>query len=86
MSPKVEQEAEAAGIRAIVMWSAVDQNGVISTWNHRPLSGGDIIILHWLPDVGSELQSLLETIRARHLRVGALLPRLASTPAEAVTR
>lgn len=85
-NPKVEQAAEAAGIRALVMWSAVDQNGVISTWNRKPLTGGEIIILHWLPGVGRELESLLRTIRARHLRVGALLPALASTPGAAAAR
>ncbi len=72
----IEKAAARAGIRALVMWSAVDQNSTLKTWNDKPLTGGEIIILHWDPGVGQELQRLLKTIHARHLTVGALLPAL----------
>ena len=72
----VEKAAARAGIRALVMWSAVQQNTKLTTWNGKPLAAGEIIILHWDPGLGRELQSLVKLIHARHLTVGALLPAL----------
>ena len=39
----------------------------IQTWNGKPLSPGEIVILHWVPGLGQQLTALLKQIRAQHL-------------------
>jgi hypothetical protein len=44
----------------------------IQTWNGKPLSPGEIVILHWVPGLGQQLTVLLKQIRARHLNPAPL--------------
>jgi hypothetical protein len=79
--------ARQAGIKYIVMWSAIfspNANGVydlsstLQTWNGGPLSSGEIIILHCVPGLTGALETVVQDIKAAHLSVGNLayyLPR-----------
>jgi hypothetical protein len=46
----------------------------IETWNGKPLSPGEIVILHWVPGLGHQLAALLAAIRALHLNPTPLTP------------
>ena len=46
----------------------------IQTWNGKPLSPGEIVILHWVPGLGHQLTVLLAAIRALHLNPTPLTP------------
>ena len=46
----------------------------IRTWDGKPLSPGEIVILHWVPGVGRQLTVLLAAIRALHLNPAPLTP------------
>jgi hypothetical protein len=64
---KVEVAAARAGLEALAGWSATMSGNRIQTWNGKPLSPGEIVILHWDPGVGHQLTVLLAAIRALHL-------------------
>jgi peptidoglycan/xylan/chitin deacetylase (PgdA/CDA1 family) len=64
---KVEVAAARAGLTALAGWSATMSGNRIQTWNGKPLSPGEIVILHWVPGVGHQLAVLLAAIRALHL-------------------
>lgn len=72
----VARAAAAAGLKGIVMWSAVMGPHGLVTWNHGPLEAGDIILLHWDPTLPQELEQLLAIIAARHLVPAPLLEGL----------
>jgi peptidoglycan/xylan/chitin deacetylase (PgdA/CDA1 family) len=65
--PTVQAAAYRGGLKALVGWSAtVDSHG-IQTWDGRPLTAGEIVLLHWVPGLGQQMTRLLAVIRARHL-------------------
>ena len=64
---KVEVAAARAGLTALAGWSATMSGNRIQTWNGKPLSPGEIVILHWVPGLGHQLTVLLAAIRALHL-------------------
>ena len=63
----VEVAAARAGLTALAGWSATMSGDRIQTWNRKPLSPGEIVILHWVPGLGQQLTVLLKEIRALHL-------------------
>lgn len=63
----VEVAAAQAGLTALAGWSATMSGDRIETWDGRPLSPGEIVILHWVPGLGHQLVVLLAAIRALHL-------------------
>jgi peptidoglycan/xylan/chitin deacetylase (PgdA/CDA1 family) len=65
--PTVEVAAARAGLTALAGWSATMSGNRIQTWNGKPLSPGEIVILHWVPGLGHQLAVLLAAIRALHL-------------------
>ena len=71
---KVEVAAARAGLAALAGWSATMSGNRIQTWNGKPLSPGEIVILHWVPGVGRQLAVLLAAIRALHLNPEPLTP------------
>ena len=78
------------GLTALAGWSATMSGDRIETWNGKPLSPGEIVILHWVPGLGRQLTVLLAAIRARHLNATPLTPasfagieRAAGTPSVA---
>ena len=64
---KVEVAAARGGLTALAGWSATMSGDKIQTWNGKPLSPGEIVILHWVPGLGAQLTVLLKEIRALHL-------------------
>jgi peptidoglycan/xylan/chitin deacetylase (PgdA/CDA1 family) len=71
---KVEVAAARAGLTALAGWSATMSGTRIQTWNGKPLSPGEIVILHWVPGLGHQLTVLLAAIRALHLNPTPLTP------------
>ena len=63
----VEVAAARGGLTALAGWSATMSGNRIQTWNGKPLSPGEIVILHWVPGLGHQLTVLLAAIRALHL-------------------
>jgi hypothetical protein len=59
--------AARAGLAALAGWSATMSGNRIQTWDGKPLSPGEIVILHWDPGLGQQLTALLAAIRALHL-------------------
>ena len=62
-----EVAAARAGLTALAGWSATMSGNRIQTWNGKPLTPGEIVILHWVPGLGHQLTALLAAIRALHL-------------------
>lgn len=67
----VLEAAHAAGLKAIVMWSAEfnpsNPAQGMSTWNGQPLTAGEIILLHWQPGLYSQLKQVLAICKERGL-------------------
>jgi peptidoglycan/xylan/chitin deacetylase (PgdA/CDA1 family) len=70
----VRAAACRAGLPVLVGWSVVVDNDGIHTWNGHGLEPGEIVLLHWVPGLGSQLARLLTVIRARHLVPRPLTP------------
>jgi peptidoglycan/xylan/chitin deacetylase (PgdA/CDA1 family) len=68
----VEVAAAHAGLTDLVGWSATMSGDRIQTWDGKPLSPGEIVILHWVPGLGHQLTVLLAAIRALHLNPAPL--------------
>jgi peptidoglycan/xylan/chitin deacetylase (PgdA/CDA1 family) len=68
----VEVAAARGGLTALAGWSATMSGDRIKTWDGKPLSPGEIVLLHWDPGLGRQLTALLAAIRARHLNPAPL--------------
>ena len=73
----VQIAAGQAGLRYVVLWSASMYNSKLTTYDHRPLRAGEIVILHWVPGVYESLVRLLQIAAAQGLHPAALLASLA---------
>ena len=65
--PAVQAAAYRGGLMKLVGWSVVVDSDGIHTWDGKGLEAGEIVLLHWVPGLGSQLARLLGVIRARHL-------------------
>jgi Polysaccharide deacetylase len=63
----VEVAAARGGLTALAGWSATMSGNRIETWDGKPLSPGEIVILHWVPGLGQQLAALVAEIQALHL-------------------
>jgi peptidoglycan/xylan/chitin deacetylase (PgdA/CDA1 family) len=72
--PTVEAAAYRGGLTALVGWSATMDSDGLQTWDGRPLTAGEIVLLHWIPGLGQQLTRLLAVIRASHLHPMPLTP------------
>jgi peptidoglycan/xylan/chitin deacetylase (PgdA/CDA1 family) len=70
----VEVAAARGGLTALAGWSATMSGNRIETWNGKPLSPGEIVILHWVPGLGQQLATLVAAIRTLHLNPMPLTP------------
>jgi peptidoglycan-N-acetylglucosamine deacetylase len=70
----VRAAARQGGLTALVGWSATVNGNRIHTWNRKALAPGEIVLLHWTPDLGHQLSALLAAIRSRHLHPRPLTP------------
>lgn len=79
----VLEAAHAAGLKAVVMWSAEfnpsDQAKGLETWNGQPLEAGEIVLLHWQPGLYSELKQVLAICKAEGLVPAPLTSGLPAT-------
>ena len=71
----VQAAAYWGGLKALVGWSAtIDDHDRVRTWDGKGLEPGEIVILHWDPDLDRQLAKLLEVIHAGHLHPMPLTP------------
>ena len=70
----VEVAAARGGLTVLAGWSATMSGDRVRTWNGKPLSPGEIVLLHWDPGLGRQLTALLAAIRAQHLNPAPLMP------------
>jgi peptidoglycan/xylan/chitin deacetylase (PgdA/CDA1 family) len=70
----VEVAAARGGLTALAGWSATMSGDRVRTWNGKPLSPGEIVLLHWDPGLGRQLTALLAAVRAQHLNPAPLTP------------
>jgi peptidoglycan/xylan/chitin deacetylase (PgdA/CDA1 family) len=70
----VEVAAARGGLTALAGWSATMSGDRVQTWDGKPLSPGEIVLLHWDPGLGRQLTALLAAIRAQHLNPAPLMP------------
>ncbi len=64
--------AHACGIKAVVMWSAVAQQGAMHYQKEPHLKSGDIVLLHYMPELQSDLEMLLKTAHDQGMEVAQL--------------
>lgn len=64
--------AHACGIRHIVMWNVTADRSTIRTATGKPVRAGDIVILHWRPELQDSLEHLLAHLRRLGLRPALL--------------
>jgi peptidoglycan/xylan/chitin deacetylase (PgdA/CDA1 family) len=64
--------AETCGFSTLIEWTATLTKGVLRVAVRRPLHGGDIILLHFVPSLYNDLQFLAVQLAASHLRVARL--------------
>ncbi|MFD9304680.1 polysaccharide deacetylase family protein [Streptomyces sp. NPDC060048] len=73
----VRLAAKACGVRALITWTHD-----FTTWGETPatpqLRAGDIVLLHFTPTLGADLQRALNAARAAGLKPAALMPHLRS--------
>ena len=62
-----EVAAHKAGLTALAGWSATMSGNKVQTWDGKPLDPGEIVILHWVPGLGSQLAALVKQIQKLHL-------------------
>jgi peptidoglycan/xylan/chitin deacetylase (PgdA/CDA1 family) len=74
----VEAAARQAGLRVVVLWSASMYNGQLTTYDHRPLRAGEIVILHWVPGLFDSVVRLLSLGAAQGLHPAPLAASLAA--------
>lgn len=84
-NPLVLQEVYKAGMRYLVMWNAVMNNGVLQTYNGKSIQPGAIIILHWEPGLSTQIKDLIGILQQEHLGIASLPEALAHPDKFSVT-
>lgn len=73
----VRLAAKACGVKALITWTHD-----FTTWSETPanprLKAGDIVLLHFTPTLGADLQRALDAAKAAGLKPAALMPHLKS--------
>lgn len=69
---RVHQAAASCGITHIVMWDAVVDRGRLTTWNGQQLSRGSIMLLHYTPNLKTDLRVAYRAARDQGFTVAAL--------------
>jgi peptidoglycan-N-acetylglucosamine deacetylase len=72
LSPSVPVVARRCGIRAVVSWRATMNDGRLDVQGGGPLQPGDIILMHFRPDLRQNLEVALDTARAVGLQPAPL--------------
>jgi peptidoglycan/xylan/chitin deacetylase (PgdA/CDA1 family) len=71
-SRRVLRALAKAGVRRVVLWSAVVAGGRITTFDGRPLRAGEIVLAHWTSRLPEDLAVLLGAARRSGLTFGRL--------------
>ncbi|MFF5445834.1 polysaccharide deacetylase family protein [Streptomyces sp. NPDC012888] len=76
VNDEVRLAAKACGIKALVTWTHD-----FTTWGDAPpptpqLEAGDVVLLHFTPTLGADLERALGAAKAAGLRPAALMPHL----------
>lgn len=82
---EVVQAARDSGIGYVVMWNAEMRNSKLYTINNRGLKPGDIILLHWVPDLDQEIIQLLSIIQKQNLGLADLTQALHGEPVNKIS-
>jgi hypothetical protein len=72
----VQVAASEARLRDVVLWSASMYQDQLTTYDHRPLRAGEIVILHWIPGLYDSLVNLLAMASAEGLHPAPLAASL----------
>ena len=80
---RVHDAARDCGITHIVMWDAVVDRGVLTTWNGQRLSRGSIILMHYSARLLTDLQVAVRAARDQGLQIAALEDYLPAPGADA---
>ena len=64
--------ARRCGIRAVVTWRATMNDGSLDVQRGGPLQPGDIILMHFRPDLRGNLEVALNAAQAAGLQPAAL--------------
>ena len=76
MGPDTTRAAQACGIRDVVQWNATMSKGNLQVVGGR-LRPGSIVLMHFDPDLVTNLVTLLHILDDAHLGVGRLEDALA---------
>jgi peptidoglycan/xylan/chitin deacetylase (PgdA/CDA1 family) len=72
LTPAVPGIARGCGIRVVVMWRATMNDGRLDVQGNGPLQPGDIILMHFRPDLRQNLEVALNAARSVGLRPAPL--------------
>jgi peptidoglycan-N-acetylglucosamine deacetylase len=72
LSPSVPTVTRRCGIRAVVTWRATMNDGRLDVQGGGPLQPGDIILMHFRPDLRQNLEVALDAARAAGLQPAPL--------------
>jgi peptidoglycan/xylan/chitin deacetylase (PgdA/CDA1 family) len=64
--------AAVCGIKAVVLWSAVMQSGVLHYQDTPGLKPGDIILLHYKPELKQDLKAVFKAAEEQGFKIGRL--------------
>lgn len=69
---RISRVASSCGLRHIVMWNAVAQNGKVQFDLKRSIRRGDVILFHFTPSLAGDLRKVLRMARDKGLRAAPL--------------
>lgn len=64
--------AATCGIKAVVLWSAVMQGRTMHYQKEPQLKPGDIILLHYKPELKQDIEAVLKAAREQGFKIGRL--------------
>jgi peptidoglycan/xylan/chitin deacetylase (PgdA/CDA1 family) len=70
-TPAVQKLVRSCGMDAVILWRASMNNGVLATQG-GPLRAGDIVLMHFRPDLRDNLLELFRVANHEGLRIGRL--------------
>lgn len=77
---QVGQSAWDSGIKSIVMWDAEIEDSKLTTRSGKPLKPGDIVLLHWVPDLNQEMLMLINVLQKDNFEAADLSQALNGEP------
>ncbi len=69
---QVQQAAAACGMKAVINWSETVNDAKVQYANGSTFAPGDIVLMHFVPDIVANMNALLATIHDQGYAVGHL--------------